>query len=79
MTRTSTATSRGSAASRADAEIAAQWGDVNEKLVERAWIVPFGFIKLPTFLSERMDFDNCSRFHPVYYNDYSDWCLKQDQ
>ncbi len=59
--------------------VAAQWGDVNEKLVERAWIVPFGFIKLPTFLSERMDFENCSRFHPVYYNDYSDWCLKQDQ
>jgi peptide/nickel transport system substrate-binding protein len=60
-------------------EIASQWGDLNERLVEKAWIVPFGHIKLPTFLSERMDFENCSRFHPVYYNDYSDWCLKQDQ
>ena len=29
-----------------------------------------------TFLSERMDFDNCARFHPVYFNDYSSFCLK---
>ncbi|HEY6780574.1 MAG TPA: ABC transporter substrate-binding protein, partial [Thermoleophilaceae bacterium] len=56
--------------------ITAKWADLNRKLVERAWIVPFGHIKLPTFLSERMDFDNCSRFHPVYNNDYSSWCLK---
>jgi peptide/nickel transport system substrate-binding protein len=57
-------------------EVAAQWGELNTKLVERAWIAPYGHRKLATFLSERMDFDNCSRFHPVYFNDYSSFCLK---
>jgi hypothetical protein len=27
-------------------------------------------------MSERMDFENCTRFHPVYNNDYSSFCLK---
>lgn len=53
-----------------------QWKDLNRKLVERAWIVPYGHRKLSTFFSERMDFDNCRIFHPVYFNDYSSWCLK---
>jgi peptide/nickel transport system substrate-binding protein len=57
-------------------EVAAKWGDLNKKLVERAWIAAYGHRKLATFLSERMDFDNCSRFHPVYFNDYSSFCLK---
>jgi peptide/nickel transport system substrate-binding protein len=53
-----------------------QWKDLNKKLVERAWIVPYGHRKLATFFSERMDFENCNRFHPVYFNDYSAFCLK---
>jgi peptide/nickel transport system substrate-binding protein len=57
-------------------EVAARWGDLNKKLVERGWIAAYGHRKLATFLSERMDFDNCSRFHPVYFNDYSSFCLK---
>ena len=57
-------------------EVADRWRELNRKLVERAWIVPYGHRKLATFLSERMDFDNCRRFHPVYFNDYSSWCLK---
>src|SRR4029078_9279880 len=57
-------------------DVANKWKDLNDKLVERAWIVPYGHRKLATFLSERMDFDNCSLFHPVYYNDYSSFCLK---
>src|SRR5215207_2844575 len=52
------------------------WKDINRKLVERAWIVPYGHRKLATFVSERMDFENCNRFHPVYFNDYSAFCLK---
>src|SRR5918998_4500994 len=52
------------------------WKELNRKLVERAWIVPYGHRKLSTFFSERMDFENCSRFHAVYFNDYSSWCLK---
>jgi peptide/nickel transport system substrate-binding protein len=57
-------------------EVAARWGELNKMLVDRGWIVPYGHRKLATFLSERMDFDNCSRFHPVYFNDYSSFCLK---
>ncbi len=53
-----------------------QWVELNKKLVEGAWIAPYGHRKLSTFFSERMDFDNCRRFHPVYFNDYSSWCLK---
>ncbi|MBA2629760.1 MAG: ABC transporter substrate-binding protein [Thermoleophilaceae bacterium] len=54
----------------------AQWTDLNKKLVERAWVVPYGHRKLATFLSERMDFENCSRYHAVYFNDYSSFCIK---
>ena len=57
-------------------EVVGRWKDLNRKVVERAWVVPFGHRKLSTFLSERMDFDNCSLFHPVYANDYSSFCLK---
>jgi len=57
-------------------EVADKWKDLNDKLVERAWIAPYGHRKLATFFSERMDFDNCARFHPVWNNDYTSWCLK---
>ena len=57
-------------------EVAAQWAELNNELVERDYIVPYGHRKLSTFFSERMDFENCSDFHPVYFNDYSSWCLK---
>jgi peptide/nickel transport system substrate-binding protein len=57
-------------------EVSQRWGELNRELVEGAHIVPYGHRKLATFLSERMDFDNCRRFHPVYNNDYSSWCLK---
>src|SRR5918997_1918124 len=53
-----------------------QWVELNRTLVERGWIAPYGHRKLSTFFSERMDFENCRRFHPVYFNDYSSWCLK---
>ena len=52
------------------------WADLNRTLVKRGHIAPYGHRKLSTFMSERMDFDNCSRFHPVYFNDYSSFCLK---
>jgi peptide/nickel transport system substrate-binding protein len=52
------------------------WKELNTKLVERAWIVPYGHRKLSTFVSERIDFENCTRFHAVYFNDYSSFCLK---
>jgi peptide/nickel transport system substrate-binding protein len=57
-------------------DVAERWKELNTKLVERGWVAPYGHRKLATFLSERMDFDNCKRFHPVYFNDYSSFCLK---
>jgi peptide/nickel transport system substrate-binding protein len=57
-------------------EVGAKWKDLNDKLVERAWIAPYGHRKLATFVSERMDFENCTRFHPVWNNDYTSFCLK---
>jgi peptide/nickel transport system substrate-binding protein len=57
-------------------EVVDQWSELNAELVEGAWVAPFGHRKISTFLSERMDFENCSLFHPVYSNDYSSFCLK---
>jgi peptide/nickel transport system substrate-binding protein len=57
-------------------EVAEEWGELDRQLVEEGWIVPYGHFKRATFLSERMDFENCSLFHPVYSNDYSSFCLK---
>jgi peptide/nickel transport system substrate-binding protein len=57
-------------------DVADRWGELNTQLVTEAWIAPFGHPTRATFMSERMDFDNCSLFHPVYYNDYSSFCLK---
>jgi peptide/nickel transport system substrate-binding protein len=57
-------------------EVGEKWKDLNNKLVERAWIAPYGHRKLATFVSERMDFENCTRFHPVWNNDYTSFCLK---
>jgi peptide/nickel transport system substrate-binding protein len=57
-------------------EVAARWGELNAQVVEEAWIAPYGHTKGATFMAERMDFENCSLFHPVYGNDYSSFCLK---
>jgi peptide/nickel transport system substrate-binding protein len=57
-------------------ELADRWGELNRQLVEEAWIAPYGHVKGSTFVSERMDFENCTLFHPVYYNDYTSFCLK---
>lgn len=57
-------------------EVANQYREVNQQVVNEFHIAPYGHRKLATFVSERMDFDNCTSFHPVYQNDYSSFCLK---
>jgi len=52
------------------------WGKLDSRVVRRAYLVPFGSPTQSTFLSERLDFDNCARFNPVYGSDYSSFCLK---
>lgn len=52
------------------------WGALDRRLVERAYLAVYGNPMRTTFMSERMDFEGCSRVHPVYGNDYSSFCLK---
>ena len=57
-------------------KVSDRWADIDRMVVEGAHEAPYGSEKLSTFMSERMDFENCSRFHPVYQNDYSSFCLR---
>ncbi len=41
-------------------DVVNQWSEVNQQVVEEAHLAPYGYRKLATFMSERMDFDNCS-------------------
>jgi peptide/nickel transport system substrate-binding protein len=53
-----------------------QASEADKFAVEHAYVAPYGQETNSTFFSERMDFENCLLFHPVYLNDYSSWCLK---
>ncbi len=57
-------------------KVADRWAAVDKRVVEESYVAPYGSEKVATFFSERMDFENCSRFHPLYQNDYSSFCLK---
>jgi peptide/nickel transport system substrate-binding protein len=57
-------------------DVADKWAEADRKLVEGAYIAPFGTAKEALHLSERMDFDNCALVHPLYKVDYSSLCLK---
>ena len=53
-----------------------KWAEVDKKAVDEAYVAPYGQRKLTTFVSERIDRQNCTRYHPLYYDDYSAFCLK---
>ena len=52
-------------------------GEANQLITDNSYVAPYGSEKLATFMSERMDFENCALVHPLYQNDYSSWCLKE--
>ena len=52
------------------------YAELDRLVVDKAYAAPFGAERLGTFLSERMDAENCSLFHPVYGTDYSSLCLR---
>ncbi|HEU5142944.1 MAG TPA: ABC transporter substrate-binding protein [Solirubrobacterales bacterium] len=54
-----------------------RWEELNDYVAEKSYIAPFGHRKLTTFVSDRIDFENCTVVHPIYYNDYSQFCLKE--
>jgi peptide/nickel transport system substrate-binding protein len=53
-----------------------RWAELDKLVVDRGYLVPLGVEKRGTFLSERLDFENCNRFSPVYGSDWSSFCLK---
>jgi peptide/nickel transport system substrate-binding protein len=60
--------------------VATDWAELDRYLVEppQSYVAPYGHRKLATFFSERMDFD-AAVFHPVYFNDYSTFALKEGE
>jgi peptide/nickel transport system substrate-binding protein len=57
-------------------EAAPQYAEVDKKLLEEAYVAPYGHRKLANFVSERVDFENCTVTHPVYQLDFTQLCLK---
>jgi peptide/nickel transport system substrate-binding protein len=52
---------------------------LNRYLVRKAYLVPFGHRIRGTFVSERIDFENCTVFHRIYLEDFSRFCLKEGE
>ena len=60
--------------------VATDWAELDRYLVSppESYLAPYGHTKEPKFMSERMDFESAV-FHPVYFNDYSTWALKEGE
>ena len=56
-----------------------RWEELNDYIVEGAFNVPYGHRKLATFTSDRIDFEDCAVFHPLFQTDYSRFCLKSGE
>jgi peptide/nickel transport system substrate-binding protein len=52
------------------------WAAADERLVTEAYVIPIGSELQPTFLSERIDAENCARFQALFGMDLSSLCLK---
>jgi peptide/nickel transport system substrate-binding protein len=59
------------------AKVTDGWARLNQYLVDQAYIVPFGHRIRGTFVSDRIDFANCTFFHQIYLEDWSHFCLKE--
>jgi peptide/nickel transport system substrate-binding protein len=58
-------------------DVADEWGELDEYVVnEKAYVSPYGYEESTSFFSERMDAQNCAGIHPVYKNDWLQFCLK---
>jgi peptide/nickel transport system substrate-binding protein len=53
-----------------------EWADVDEEVVKRAYLAPYGVATAGVLASERLDMRNCGRFHPVVGLDYSSVCVR---
>ena len=53
-----------------------EWAELDKELVKKAYVAPYGNEEASSFFSERMDFENCAGVHPVYGNNWAQFCLK---
>jgi hypothetical protein len=51
------------------------WAAIDQRVIEAALIAPFGLSTTGVLVSERLDGEQCQRFHPVYGLDFSSLCL----
>lgn len=58
--------------------VADRWAALDDYLVNSAHVAPYGHRKLATFVSDRIDFESII-VHPLYYNDYSSFQLKDGE
>lgn len=58
------------------AEHAVDWAALDREAVEGATVAPYGVETTGVLLSERMDAENCARFHPVFGLDWSSLCVR---
>ena len=58
---------------------AGDWTELNRYLVEQGYLVPFGHRIRGTFVSDRIDVENCTVFHPIYLEDFSQFCVKEGE
>ncbi|HZN88273.1 MAG TPA: ABC transporter substrate-binding protein [Thermoleophilaceae bacterium] len=59
--------------------VAGDWVELNRYLVSQGYLIPVGHRIRGTFVSDRIDFENCTFFHPIYLEDFSRFCLKEDE
>jgi len=57
-------------------EAAESWAAADRLVVDEAYVAPVGTELRPTFLSERLDIDNCFRFQPLFGLDLSSLCIR---
>ncbi len=58
-------------------EAADQYAAIDRRVVEEGHVVPYGHRKLANFVSERVDFGNCTVTHPVYQLDLTQLCVTE--
>jgi peptide/nickel transport system substrate-binding protein len=59
--------------------VAGDWAELNRYLVSHGYLVPVGHRIRGTFVSDRIDFEDCTFFHPIFLEDFSRFCLKEGE
>lgn len=57
-------------------QAASEYAAVDKKVISDADVAAYGHRKLANFVSDRIDFANCTVTHPVYQLDFTQLCLK---